>query len=114
LKVTPQGENRWLVEGEIVNRRPTAVLDVRVDLRTEAAAGASPWTGSVSVTNMIEPNQKATFEHTFKADKPRDKPHPDVRASVIWTEHGEPSPTPPPAAQAAPNVPEGSGEITYQ
>jgi len=114
LKVTAQGENRWLVEGEIVNRRPTAVIDVRVDLRTEAAAGASPWTGSVSVTNLIEPNQKASFEHTFKADKPRDKPHPDVRASVIWAERGEPGPTPPPASQAAPNVPQASDEITYQ
>jgi hypothetical protein len=114
LKVTAQGENRWLVEGEIVNRRPTAVIDVRVDLRTEAASGSSPWTGSVSVTNRIEPNQKAAFEHTFKADKPRDKPHPDVRASVIWTEHGEPVPTPPPASQSAPRVPEASDEITYQ
>lgn len=116
LKVTAQGENRWLVEGEIVNRRPSAVLDVRVDLRTEPAAGTSPWTGSVSVTNQIEPNKKAVFQHTFKAAKPRDKPHPDVRASVIWTEHGEPGTEVPPAAHTAPRVAPAAAEedITYQ
>jgi hypothetical protein len=117
LQVTAQGENRWLVEGEIVNRRPTTVLDVRVDLRTEAAAGSSPWTGSVRVTNRIEPNKKAVFQHTFKAAKPRDKPHPDVRASVIWTEHGEKGPEAPPAAHSAPRVPapeDNPEDPTYQ
>lgn len=114
LKVTAQGENRWLVEGEIINRRPTPVLDVRVDLRTEPEAGSSPWTGSVSVTNVIEPNQKAVFQHEFTAEKPRDKPHPDVRAAVIWTEKGEPGPTPPPASQAAPKVAGESNEVTFE
>ena len=35
LRVTGQGENRWVVEGDVVNRTPSPVINVRVQLQSD-------------------------------------------------------------------------------
>lgn len=104
LRVTEQGEDRWLVEGEVINRHSQPVVNVRVQLQTIAAPGERPWSGEVAVARQLPPDEKGVFSHSFSAPKPPDKVHPDVRASVIWMEH-ETAPERPPAASAAPSVP---------
>jgi hypothetical protein len=84
LRVNPAGEGRWTVEGEVVNRTPNPVINVRVQLEAAAGAGGEPWRGEVAVTNFLGPDEKGVFSHSFAAEKPPDKAHPDVRASVIW------------------------------
>jgi hypothetical protein len=107
IKVTPQGENRWLVEGEVINRRPSAVINIRVQLQTVATGRETPWSGEVAVANSLEPNEKGVFQTNFSAPKPAEKPHPDVRAAVIWMEREGAGPQRPPASQQAPQVPGG-------
>jgi hypothetical protein len=84
LRVTPAGEGRWTVEGEIINRTPNPVINVRVQLETAAAAGGEPWRGEVAVTSFLGPEEKGVFNHGFAAEAPPGRAHPDVRASVIW------------------------------
>lgn len=84
LRVTPQGENRWVVEGDVVNRTALPVSSVRVQLQTIAAAGDAPWSAEVAVTNLLPPDETAVFSHSFSAPKPEGAAHPDLRATVLW------------------------------
>ena len=84
IRVTPAGEGRWQVEGEIVNRSPTPVMNVRVKLETAGSPGDEPWRGEVPVTSYLGPDETGTFSHAFEATAARGRAHPDVRASVIW------------------------------
>ena len=84
VNVTAAGEGRWHVEGEIVNRSPTPVMDVRVKLETAGPPGSEPWRGEVPVTSYLGPDETGSFSHDFAADAPQGRTHPDVRASVIW------------------------------
>jgi hypothetical protein len=104
LRVTPQGSDRWLVEGEVINRMPDPVIDVRVQLQTIAGPGETPWSGEVPVASLLAPDGRGTFSHSFQADKPEGKVQPDVRASVIWMQQQQRE-APPPAAQRAPRQP---------
>jgi hypothetical protein len=105
LRVTGQGEDRWLVEGEVINRSPRPVINVRVQLQTIAGAGETPWSGEVPVTSSLPPDEAAVFSHAFSAAKPADKLQPDVRASVIWMQAEPSGVQAPPASRAGPRAP---------
>lgn len=84
INVTPAGEGSWQVQGEVINRSPTPVMNVRVKLETAGLPGGEPWRSEVSVTSLLGPDESGTFTHQFKATAPQGRAHPDVRASVIW------------------------------
>ena len=84
IRVTPAGEGRWQVEGEIINRSPTPVMNVRVKLETAGSPGDEPWRGEVPVTSYLGPDETGSFSHAFAASAAKGRAHPDVRASVIW------------------------------
>jgi len=84
IRVNPAGEGRWQVEGDIVNRSPNPVMDVRVKLETAGPPGGEPWRGEVPVTGYLGPDETGSFSHAFEAAAPQGRAHPDVRASVIW------------------------------
>ena len=105
LQVTAQGQDRWLVEGEVINRTADPVINVRVQLQTLAGAGEVPWTDEVAVASTLQPNGKGAFSRGFSAQIPEDKLHPDVRASVIWMQHQKREQEPPPGAVRAPRPP---------
>jgi hypothetical protein len=112
LRVTPQGEGQWLVEGEVINRRTQPVLNVRVQLRTVAGPGDKPWGGEVAVASQLGADEKGVFSHSFAAAKPEGKDVPGVRATVIWMEH-QAAPEKPPAALAAPSTASSQGEVWF-
>jgi len=91
LRVTPQGENRWVVEGDVVNRTASPVSSVRVQLQTIAATGQAPWSAEVAVTNLLPPDETAVFSHSFSAPKPEGSAHPDMRATVYWMQMQAPT-----------------------
>jgi len=84
IRVNPAGEGRWTIEGEVINRTPTAVNNVRVQLEAAAVGGGEPWRGEVAVTNTLGPDETGVFSHSFASEAPAGRAHPDVRASVIW------------------------------
>ena len=84
INVTPAGEGRWTIEGEVANRTPNTVNNVRVRLEAELAGTDEPWTGEVAVTNSLEPDQSGVFNHSFAGAAPPGVAHPNVRASVLW------------------------------
>jgi len=84
IRVTPAGEGSWQVEGEVINRSPTPVMNVRVKLETAGLPGGEPWRSEVSVTSLLGPDEAGTFTHQFQAAVPQGRAHPDVRARVIW------------------------------
>jgi hypothetical protein len=113
LEVTPQGEDSWLVEGEVVNRLPQPVINVKVQLQTVPPPGQSPWSGEVEVAAQLMPGEKGAFTQAFSAPKPPDKERPDVRASVIWMQQGGAAQNRPPNGQAPPTVPGAPGSEGY-
>jgi len=84
VTVSPAGEGRWHVQGEVVNRSPKPVNNVIVKLETIPSAGEEKWSGQVSVSAALGPDDKATFEHGFAAEVPEGKSQPSIRASVMW------------------------------
>jgi hypothetical protein len=84
IDVTPAGEGRWTVTGEVANRTPTTVNNVRVRLEAALAGSDEPWTGEVAVTNTLEPDRTGIFTHSFAGAAPPGVAHPNVRASVLW------------------------------
>ncbi len=85
IRVSPAGEGRWTVEGEVVNRTPAMVNNVRVQLQAAAAVpGGQPWQGEVMVSSALGPDESGVFTHSFAAEVAEGKAQPDVRASVIW------------------------------
>jgi hypothetical protein len=98
--VTGQGEGRWVVEGDVVNRTARPVVNVRVQLQTMAVGGEAPWSAEVAVTNQLPPDEVAVFSHSFSAPVPEGRAHPDVRASVLWMQdQGPREPRTPPASR---------------
>jgi hypothetical protein len=84
IRVNPAGEGQWTIEGEVVNRTPNTVNNVRVQLEAAAVGGGEPWRGEVAVTNTLGPDETGAFSHSFASPAPAGRAHPDVRASVIW------------------------------
>ena len=99
LRVSSLGEGRWLVEGDVVNRSPKPVGNVRVQLQTVATGGGSPWNAEMSVTNNLPPDEVAVFSREFQAAAPEGKAHPDIKASVYWMSSGPVNPVQPPAGR---------------
>jgi len=99
LRVSSLGEGRWLVEGDVVNRSPKMVSNVRVQLQTVAAAGSNPWSAEMSVTNNLPPDDVAVFSREFQAVPPEGKAHPDIKASVYWMGEGTAKPVLPPSGR---------------
>jgi hypothetical protein len=108
LRVTPQGEDRWVVEGDVVNRTASPVSSVRVQLQTIAGAGQTPWSAEVAVTNLLPPDETAVFSHSFSAPKPEGSAHPDMRATVYWMQMQ--APTQPQRAPAS-RIPGPAGPV---
>ena len=101
LRVTGQGEGRWIVEGDVINRTARPVVNVRVQLQTLAGPDGGPWSAEVAVTNTLPPDQVAVFSHSFSAPVPEGRAHPDIRASVLWMQdQGPRQPVLPPASRA--------------
>jgi len=96
LRVTGLGEGRWLVEGDVINRSPNPVTNVRVQLQTIATGDRSPWSAEVPVTNSLAPDETGVFSREFSAAQPDGKTHPDIRAAVYWMGPAQGSPQPPP------------------
>ena len=96
LRVTGLGEGRWLVEGDVINRSPNTVTNVRVQLQTIATGDRSPWSAEVPVTNTLAPDETGVFSREFSAAQPDGKTHPDIRAAVYWLGPAAESPQPPP------------------
>ncbi len=84
IRVNPAGEGQWTIEGEVINRTPNAVNNVRVQLEAAAVGDGEPWRGEVAVTNTLGPDETGVFSHSFASPAPEGRAHPDVRASVIW------------------------------
>ena len=84
LRVTPAGEGRWQVDGEVVNRSTNPVENVRVQLETVPTGDGEPWSGEVAVSSFLGPNEKGIFSHGFSAEVPSGEVQPSIRASVIW------------------------------
>jgi len=84
INVTPAGEGRWTINGEVANRTPNMVNNVRVRFEAALAGSDEPWTGEVAVTSSLEPDQTGVFTHSFAGAAPAGVAHPNVRASVLW------------------------------
>jgi hypothetical protein len=84
IRVSPSGEGQWSIEGEVINRTPNPVQNVRVQLEAAVAGSEEPWRGEVAVTNMLPPDETGVFSHSFSGEAAAGRAHPDVRASVIW------------------------------
>jgi hypothetical protein len=84
IRVNPTGENQWTIEGQVINRTPQTVNDVRVQFEAALANSDEPWRGEVQVTSTLPPDEIGTFSHSFAGAAPPGRAHPDVRASVIW------------------------------
>jgi hypothetical protein len=84
IRVNPTGEGQWLIEGEVINRSPQTVNNVRVQFEAAIAGSDEPWRGETQVTSTLPPDQVGTFSHSFAGPAPEGRAHPDVRASVIW------------------------------
>jgi hypothetical protein len=84
IRVEAAGEGRWRVSGEVINRTPQPALNVNVKLETMPAPGGDAWSGEVSVSPFLGPDDKAPFEHGFAAEIGEGKTQPSVRATVVW------------------------------
>lgn len=96
LKYEKLEEGVWRVTGEVVNRMPTPVTDVRVSL--EGADKERQVKGVEKAIGLLETGQKGAFQHDFKmASQPR------LRVRVYWMQQssGQPSATPPAAGSSA-------------
>jgi len=82
VKIDPVGEGRWQIQGDVVNRNPQPVQNVKIKL--EVMGAGEPLTSEVPVAATLGPDQKANFSHSFAAEAPEGKPHPNIRASVMW------------------------------
>lgn len=83
LRVSPLGEGRWRVEGEVANRLQAPVMDVRVRLEATPPDG-EPWQGEVGVAGTLAPGASSGFQHQFAVETGADGKQPAVRASVMW------------------------------
>ena len=62
VSVSPLEGGEWEVRGEVINRTPEPVLDVRANLEAAVPDG-DPWTASVGVSGILGPDEKASFTH---------------------------------------------------
>jgi hypothetical protein len=84
IRVEAAGEGRWSVSGEVINRNPQPALNVSVRLETMPAAGGEKWSGEVTVSSFLGPDEKAAFQHGFAAEVGEGETQPGIRATVVW------------------------------
>jgi len=84
VSVSPLDGGQWQVKGEVINRSPETVLDVRANLQAAMPEG-DPWTASVGVSGMLGPDEKAAFTHTFATPAAAgDDWQPNIQVGVVW------------------------------
>jgi hypothetical protein len=84
VSVSPIEGGQWQVKGEVVNRTPDTVLDIKANLQAAVPDGDA-WTASVPVIGILAPDEKATFTHTFSTPKGADADwSPQIQVSVVW------------------------------
>ncbi len=84
VKVTPTEGGEWQVSGDVINRAPDTVTDVRANLEAPVPEG-DPWTASVGVSGALGPDEKASFTHTFAPPASAGEGwRPQVSINVIW------------------------------
>jgi hypothetical protein len=84
VTVSPLEGGSWQVTGEVVNRSPDTVLDIRANLQA-AVPNGDPWTASVPVSGILGQDEKAKFSHTFSAPSSAGADWtPQVQVSVVW------------------------------
>jgi hypothetical protein len=84
VSVSPLDSGEWQVKGEVVNRSPDTVLDVRANLQAAMPEG-DPWTASVGVSGMLGPDEKAAFTHTFATPAGAGEGwQPNIQVGVVW------------------------------
>ena len=84
VSVSPLEGGEWEVKGEVVNRTPEAVLDVRANLEAAIPDG-DPWTASVGVSGILGPDEKASFTHIFSTpDSAGEGWAPQIQVNVVW------------------------------
>lgn len=84
VAVVPLDGGEWQVTGEVVNRTPDTVLDVRANLQATVPEG-DPWTASVGVSGAMGPDEKASFTHTFGTPESAGEGwSPQVQVNLVW------------------------------
>ncbi len=84
VRVTPLEGGQWEVKGEVINRMPEAVLDVRANLEA-AVPDQDPWTASVGVSGVLGPDEKADFSHIFSTPESAGEGWaPQIQVNVVW------------------------------
>ena len=84
VSVSPLDGGQWEVKGEVVNRTPEAVLDVRANLEAGVPDG-DPWTASVGVSGVLGPDEKASFSHIFSTPESVGEGWaPQIQVNVVW------------------------------
>lgn len=74
-------EGQWRVSGEVVNRTPQVARSVRMKLEV---GGKSPVTIDFDVTSTLPPDERAVFEHVFRAEVEEGQSQPPARFRVLW------------------------------
>jgi len=84
VTVSPLEGGEWEVRGEVINRMPEAVLDVRANLEAAIPEG-DPWTASVGVSGILGPDEKASFTHIFSTPEAAGEDWtPRIQVNVVW------------------------------
>jgi hypothetical protein len=84
VSVSPLEGGQWEVKGEVINRTPEAVLDVRANLEAGLPEG-DPWTASVGVSGILGPNETASFTHVFSTPESAGEGWaPQIQVNVVW------------------------------
>ncbi len=84
VSVSPLDGGQWEVKGEVVNRTPEPVLDVRANLEAGVPDG-DPWTASVGVSGILGPDEKASFSHIFSTPESVGEGWaPQIQVNVVW------------------------------
>jgi len=84
VSVSPLESGEWEVRGEVINRTPEPVLDVRANLEAAIPDG-DPWTASVGVSGILGPDEKASFTHIFSTPESAGEGWaPRLQVNVVW------------------------------
>lgn len=79
VKVEPAGPGKWLVSGQVVNRKSQPVIDVRVVVQAIGPDSKVMGEAELPVAGMLDPGKAGKFAHTFEVTK-----QPLLRVRVFW------------------------------
>lgn len=84
VSVSPLEGGQWEVRGEVINRTPDPVLDVRANLEAAIPDG-DPWTASVGVSGILGPDEKTSFSHIFSTPESAGEGWaPRIQVNLVW------------------------------